>query len=137
MVHALAPRLSEGVAPWRDPVAVRTAVESWVLEAIANPDVTVLVAEDSGTVVGFACVQQRAHWSGSADAYVGELAVDRAREGCGVGRALVDACINWAREWEAGALTLETGAANVAARAFYARMGFREEDVRLTLPLVD
>lgn len=137
MVLALAPRLTEGVAPWRDAVGVRRAVESWVLDAIDNPDVTVLVAEDNGFVVGFASVQQRAHWSGGADAYVGELVVDRAREGGGVGHLLVDACVDWARERDAGAVTLETGAANARARRFYAGLGFREEDVRLTLPLVD
>jgi ribosomal protein S18 acetylase RimI-like enzyme len=33
------------------------------------------------------------------------------------------------------AITLETGAANEPARAFYAALGFAEESVRLTLRL--
>jgi ribosomal protein S18 acetylase RimI-like enzyme len=32
-------------------------------------------------------------------------------------------------------ITLETGAANDAARAFYAALGYREEDVRLSRAL--
>lgn len=32
-------------------------------------------------------------------------------------------------------VTLETGAANTSARAFYASLGYLEEDVRLTRPL--
>lgn len=134
-VLALAPRLAEGVASWRDAVGVGAAVRSWVIDAIDNPDVTVLVAEVDGAVVGFGSVCEREHWSGGCDAYVGELAVDQTCEGRGVGRAIVDAAIRWARERDVGALTLDTGAANARARRFYAGLGFREEDVRLTLPL--
>jgi len=44
---ALAPRLTEGVAPWRDPAAVRRAAQNWVqtsIDTAAQPGHAVYVA---------------------------------------------------------------------------------------------
>jgi GNAT superfamily N-acetyltransferase len=41
----------------------------------------------------------------------------------------------WARNHGFTRMTLETGAANQAARAFYAALGYQEEEVRLTKTL--
>jgi len=45
--------------------------------------------------------------------------------GCGLGRALVDAVVGWARERNADGLTLWVTATNAAAIALYTRCGFR------------
>ncbi len=145
-VLALAPRLVEGVAPWRPADAVRTAVVSWVVEALARstePGRLVYVAEvdgehqgrstgPAGEVVGFVSGQERAHWSGELDLYVGELVVAPDSEGKGVGRALMAAVTEYAKQYGIHRITLETGAANEAALAFYHRLGFLPEDIRLT-----
>lgn len=55
----------------------------------------------------------------------------------GIGRVLVATAREWAQQHGPGAVTLQTGAANATARAFYAALGFAEEEVRLTLPLGD
>ncbi len=135
-VLGLAGRLTEGVAPWRDPAGVATAVRGWVEQALASTaadDRAILVAERDGRVAGFVTVAEQQHWSGGLDAYIGELAVDRDEERGGVGRALVDGARAWAARRGLTRLTLATGAANAPARAFYAALGFDEEDVRLTL----
>jgi ribosomal protein S18 acetylase RimI-like enzyme len=44
----------------------------------------------------------------------------------------MDAAEAWAARRGLAFLTLETGAANQPARAFYARRGYRDEDIRLT-----
>lgn len=114
---------------------VREAVIGWVRESVdaaGGPDRLVLVAELSGAVVGFVTAVERRHWSGARDAYIGELVVDATVEGQGIGRSLLDGVRDWARHRGIGAITLETGAANVRARAFYAAAGFADEDVRLT-----
>ncbi|MFD0884420.1 GNAT family N-acetyltransferase [Streptosporangium algeriense] len=85
-VLALAPRLAEGVAAWRD-------------------------------------------------AYVGELVVSSEAERTGVGSALMAAAESWARAHGLCRMTLETGAANLRARAFYRSLGFADEDVRLSKPI--
>lgn len=134
-VLALAPRLTEGVAPWRPPEQVLAAVTGWVEEAVqrvTEPDRLMLVAEVDGAVAGFVSAEQRPHWSGEQEMYVGELVVSAEHEGHGVGRALVDAVADHAQRLGLRVVTLETGAGNAAARAFYGRLGFVEEDVKLT-----
>ena len=134
-VLALTPRLTEGVAPWRAPDAVLAAVAGWVLEALersAEPGRFTFVADVNSEVIGFVSGEERTHWSGQRELYVGELAVSPRYEGRGVGRALVDAVIDHAKRSGLTTITLDTGAANAPARAFYRRLGFQEEDVKLT-----
>jgi GNAT superfamily N-acetyltransferase len=87
----LAPRLAEGVAPWRNHDEARNAGRKWL-----------------------------------------DGSIDDARSRRGLGRALIDAAEDWAREHQLENLTLHTGAYNTSARAFYAAQGFDEEEVRLT-----
>ena len=83
---ALAPRLSEGVAAWRDPDAVIRAVRGWVETSLARPadrDHEVLVAEVSDEVTGFCSLYVEEQWSGEPDVYISELAVATSHEGKG------------------------------------------------------
>jgi ribosomal protein S18 acetylase RimI-like enzyme len=131
-VSALADRLCEGVAPWRDPEAVLTAVSGWVQSSLAtmgDPGHAVLVAELEGRVVGFVTLSPSRHWSGEAEASIGELVVSQRAEGGGIGRALVQAAMARARENGCARISVSTGAANARARALYRRLGFEEEDV--------
>lgn len=131
----MAQRLQEGVAAWRDPEAVRLAVIGWVresLEDLSDPDSGAFVAEWDGEVVGFVCVSERPHFTGDIDAYIGELVVSRAAERSGVGRALADAAEDWGRSRGRKRVVVDTGAANVPARRFYAALGFEEEDITIS-----
>jgi len=129
-VESLAPRLCIGIAPWIDATAMLDAIRGWVRASLE--DGTVFVAEDEGTVVGFACVGERDHFTGLRLAHVGELVVAEDSESRGVGRALMAAVESWARDRGLARILLETGAANDAARAFYARLGFEESEVTLS-----
>jgi ribosomal protein S18 acetylase RimI-like enzyme len=137
-IIALAPRLAAGLPPWRDGAAWRRAVEGWVrsaADAAADPDHAVYVAADGDAVVGFVEVTQRAHFTGQVDAYVGELVTAAGHERRGIARALMRAAEDWGAARGLELLTLETGAANHQARAFYAALGYQAEDVRLTKKL--
>ena len=133
-VLALAPRLRVGVAPWRPADGVGSAVRTWVEESINASDDRhgVFVARAGGEVVGVVALSEQEHWSGQMDAYVGELVTAEAWEGRGVGRALLARAEQWARDHGLERISLETGAANTRARAFYARSGYQDEEVRLT-----
>lgn len=137
-VLALAPRLTEWVAAWRDPAAVLAAVQGWVkdsLDAAARPGHAVYVAVIGDSIAGVVTVSERTHFTGQADAYVGELAVRQGMERRGIARRLMAAAEAWAASRDLPFLTLETGAANQPARRFYRALGFLEEDVRLTKAL--
>lgn len=132
---ALAPRLQDGVAPWRDADAVLHAVTGWVrgsLDAAADADRAVFVAEDEDGILGAVTVGEREHFTGEVDAYVGELVVHPRPLRSGVGRALMSAAEDWARQRGRRRLALDTGAANLTARSFYAALGYDDEDVRLS-----
>jgi len=132
----LADRLQEGVAPWRDQHAVRDAVRGWVEDAIGrvgDPDSALLVVEDNaGIVIGFVGASERDHFTGETDTYIGELVVAPAAERQGAGRALVGAAMAWGRDRGRRRVVVDTGAANTAARRFYAALGFADEDVTVS-----
>jgi ribosomal protein S18 acetylase RimI-like enzyme len=63
-------------------------------------------------------------YSGALDAYLEELYVVPKRRGHGLGRALLDATIDDARERGAAHMDLVTGEDDVVARALYESAGF-------------
>ena len=131
----LAPRLAEGVAPWRDQAEALLAGRRWLeesLDAAKAGDGTVLVAADPDGIAGVISVRASTHFTGERDGYIGELVVAERASRHGIGRALIAAADGWARDHGLRNLTLHTGAFNTNARAFYAALGFAEEEVRLT-----
>ena len=77
-VLALAPRLTQGVAPWRNPAAVRRAAHNWVqtsIDTVDQPGRAVYIAVASDRVVGVVSIREQTHFTGQTDAYVGELVV--------------------------------------------------------------
>ena len=134
----LAPRLAEGVAPWRDQAEALLAGRRWLeesLDAAKTGACAVLVAADADGVAGVITVRASTHFTGERDGYIGELVVAERTSRHGIGRALIAAADAWAREHGLRNLTLHTGSFNSNARAFYAALGFAEEEVRLTRPI--
>jgi ribosomal protein S18 acetylase RimI-like enzyme len=173
-VVAMAPRLAEGVAPWRSQHEAREVGRRWLegsLDDAAAGTGAVFVAVDAaaateaarnaaepaaadripsasvddaasghapsvgGRVVGVLSIHAIQHFTGEHDGYIGELVVAERAERRGVGRSLIAAAEAWAQDQGLAHLTLHTGAYNTSARAFYAALGFAEEEVRLTRPL--
>ena len=131
---SLAPRLIIGLPPWRDPQLAIAAFEQWILVSIEQQGqkTTVLVAEDDQAErLGFATIAHENHFTGEPQACINELATSERAEGRGVGKALITACEEWAREQGIGFLALSTSAANVRALGFYHHLGFRDEDIKL------
>lgn len=94
---------------------------------IASGDVTVLFAGDGPD--GFAQLRFRPSlYTGALDAYLEELYVTPALRGQGLGRALLEAALEHARERGARHIDLNTSDDDVAARALYERMGFTDRE---------
>ena len=129
----LAPRLTVGIASWRDPRAFLTAARGWIEGAIDDigPHRAVFVADPRGECVGFVSVARDVHFTGDEQAYVGELAVAEGLEGMGIGRALMAQAEAWAARQGLRFVVLDTGAANDRARRFYERLGYAEESIKL------
>lgn len=81
-----------------------------------------LVAEDDGALVGLAAAGH-VEWNGRV--HLWHLYVAPDRRGLGIGRALVDQALAYARRVGARALYVETQNVNYPAVQFYRRLGFR------------
>lgn len=113
-----------GVSPAPPP----SADAAFFGERIAPADV--LVAETGRVIAGYAALgQSRLLASHSHVLQIRGLAVHPARQRCGVGRRLVEACIEQARSRGARKLSLRVLGGNVAARRLYESCGFTVEGV--------
>jgi GNAT superfamily N-acetyltransferase len=106
---------------WWDEGRARRAVA----EAIEAGDSTVLVAEvGAGRLAGVVSAYLDLHSIRfGTRCWVEDLAVDPSRRSQGIGRALLEAAKDWARERGATHLELDTGLARDDARRFYERQG--------------
>ena len=133
-VLSLAPRLAIGIPPWRDLQKMIATVQGWITESIkqhGNKTMVIVAEDEHRERLGFATVSHDTHFTGEGQAYIGELATSEEAEGRGVGKALAQACEQWAREQGYRILSLATGAANERALGFYRHMGYLDEDVKL------
>jgi GNAT superfamily N-acetyltransferase len=109
-------------------------------ELLRSAAATLLVADDAGTLVGFAICEVR--WGRPSPmiiqrrlASIEQIMVTAPMRGRGIGRALFDACAAWARGKGAERLTLQVWEFNRDAVAFYERRGMTTLHRHMTLPL--
>jgi ribosomal protein S18 acetylase RimI-like enzyme len=107
--------------PDADTIAARAA------PLIESGEVTVIFAGDEAG--GFAQLRFRPSlYTGGLDAYLEELYVVPARRGRGLGRALLEAAMEHARQRGAAHIDLGTSEDDVAARALYESAGFTNRE---------
>jgi aminoglycoside 6'-N-acetyltransferase I len=111
-------------ALWPDQTMADMA--SW----LARSDAATFVVEDPpGSIRGFAEVGERAYADGCETqpvAYLEGWYVDAGARGRGLGRALVRAVEDWARERGYRELASDTELANLVSRRAHERLGFTE-----------
>lgn len=94
---------------------------------LAAGEMTVLLAGEES--VGISLFRFRTSpWTGLPEAYLQELYVAPPRRGQGIGRALLEATIEAAREAGATGIDLNTGETDTAARALYESAGFTNRE---------
>ncbi len=105
------------------------ALAARVGQLIEAGEITVLLAAEPPS--GLAVLRFRpAIFTESLDCYLEELYVAPDRRGHGLGRALMEAAIETAREAGAGRMDLGTADDDVAARALYESLGFSNREGR-------
>lgn len=136
-MFGLAPRLA-AVAdlPWHTVSDLIAFQHRYMKLAFARPkdEIVTLIAEDqSGAPLGFI------HAEAATDSvtlercgYVTVLATTAAAEGQGVAQGLIEGVEDWARGKGFRLLGLDVFANNQRTRAFYRRMGYVEDSLRLT-----
>jgi ribosomal protein S18 acetylase RimI-like enzyme len=120
LLHAFNVEFGE-TTPDAETIAERAA------RLIARGEVTVLFAGEGPD--GFAELRFRPSlYTGALDAYLEELYVVPQRRGHGLGRALLEAAMDHARQRGAARIDLNTSMDDVAARALYESAGFTNRE---------
>ena len=98
---------------------------------LSDPHVGLFVAEDAGSVVGVGMLQTLRILEGDDPMGVLlTLIVDEAAQGRGVGRTLVDALEQFAREWRCFGVVVQSGSRRIAAHALYRKLGYEQTGER-------
>jgi ribosomal protein S18 acetylase RimI-like enzyme len=105
---------------------VDAGVEERFRAMLELPTHAIFVAEDEREqVIGLLSISQRwTLWHTGPCALIEELVVNEGARGQGVGRALIQAAIDWARAQGCSEIEVSTEADNLKAQAFYQRLGF-------------
>ncbi len=139
-VIGLAPRLTDGfpLPPWRTPEEVaRTEAATLDLALTVLPEGNALLIAESvgGTPAGLIYLERLFDYYRRPHGHVGILAVAAEAEGQGVGRLLLEAAEDWAREQKLRMISLNVFAGNERARRVYERLGYTPETLRYVKPL--
>lgn len=137
---SLAARLAEfPIPPWRTAAQVIETERRTLARAVeaGSPDAPLLLAEDgAGAPLGFIYLETQVdYFTSRPHAHVSILAVAAGAEGRGVGRALLAAADEWARQRGHPFITLNVFAQNARARSVYERLGYGPETLRYVKPL--
>lgn len=135
-IHSLAPRLA-GAADlsWRSGDEVMRFQRCFMHETLEAPKpgaVTFIAEDESGVPSGFVHAEPMLDiFTDQIAAYIPLLAVTEAAEGQGTAKTLMAAVEEWAKGQGYASLSLDVFASNARGRAFYARLGYGEETLRL------
>jgi ribosomal protein S18 acetylase RimI-like enzyme len=138
-ILSLADRLADfDCPPWRSAQEIADGDRRALAEAIDSPSVDngLFVAQLDGHPAG--CLLMWTlddYFTAERHAHISVIAVTRAAEGHGVGRALMNHAEQWARERGHSRITLSVFESNRRARALYERAGFHIEMRRYVKPL--
>lgn len=97
--------------------------KAWFDDIITSPWHDLLIAEDDGKIIGFACLSVTMGPGIRKNAYLEDFVVDSAIRGKGIGSALWDAMQDWAAEKGCQKLEFTCGNGREAAQAFYKNHG--------------
>lgn len=93
--------------------------ETWIENSMHGFAQGVLAAEQHGRAVGYVTLHLR-----DEEAQIGLIAIAAGFQGSGLGKQLVYAALDWAREHDARTMKVVTQGRNVPAQRLYQRCGF-------------
>ncbi len=104
------------------------------VELIAKETHRIFVADDSGTLIGFASGMVKENppqFAVRQVGYIEDVVVTARLRRCGVGERLTRALIDWFRERDVHIVHLSAAAGNPVSQAFWRKMGFGDYMVRM------
>jgi ribosomal protein S18 acetylase RimI-like enzyme len=109
-----------------------SGVEDRFRAMLELPQYAIFVAEQEGQVIGLLTASQRwTLWHAGPCATIEELIVDAPARRQGIGRALIQAALDWAQAQGCSEVEVSTDQDNMNAQAFYQQLGFVSESLLL------
>lgn len=125
--EAIGQLLHDFNSEYDEPTPGPSALAKRVRQLLVEDEITVLLGGTGPD--GLAVLRFRpAIWSEALECYLAELYVGPNRRGQGLGRALMESAIELARSEGADYMDLGTSEDDVAARALYESLGFRNRE---------
>lgn len=120
------------------PVAGDARADQMLQQAVADLNADYLIAEREGQVVGFLSlrVAQTPNYPVFRPrrfVFIEDAVVDESHRGAGVGKALFNAAVDWAKGRGATSIQTSVWEANAVAKEFYEAQGLRPALVRMEL----
>jgi GNAT superfamily N-acetyltransferase len=135
----VAQRLNPGttVSP-RDPAILQAYFDAFGRGEKGTEGETFIAARPDGEAAGLlALFSEKDYFTGHARAYVNFLVVDESAEGQGAGSALMGYAEHWARAHGCHEVCLDVWGSNSGAIAFYERLGYRPDHLRMARSLTE
>ena len=137
--RAIVGRLQDADAtPTRDPAVMADYFRRRANGEVEDPPGTetfVAIGPDDAPLGILTLTPSTDYFTGHGRAYVEILVVSAEAEGTGAGRTLMAHAETWARSRGLTEIALDVFAGNARARAFYERLGFRPDHLRLVRAL--
>ena len=108
----------------------------FLVSQLSNPNSLVMVAERSGTIVGYVYADvESTNWMNLRGpcGVVQDVFVDETARRLGAGRALMRAAIEWIRSKGRAQVVLQTKTRNESAQHLFTALGFRPTMLEMTL----
>lgn len=118
--------LHEGISPFFANYALDTFRTDAFLASLQQPDTCFIVSQNSVGIDGFIRLDagRSDPVDGRSDLEISTLYVQPRHHGKGIGHALLQAGLDWARDQGAASVWLTTNSANTPAIGFYKAQGF-------------
>lgn len=101
--------------------------EKLVRAYLKDPDKEILVAKHDTDVVGMVCIMFLSRLNRDlVEMYIPELVVTKSYQNQGVGKKLVNACIELAKKKKCHRIRLESGIQRKESHIFYKNLGFEQ-----------
>ena len=103
---------------------------------LSKPTNKIIVAEYENKVVGMASMMLLSRLNRkSLELYIPELVVQKDHQNRGIGKKMIEFCIDFAKQYKCHRIRLESGNQRTDSHQFYKKLGFEQSSLSFTLNL--
>jgi ribosomal protein S18 acetylase RimI-like enzyme len=107
-----------------------------ILQYLDEKDKEIIVAEQNSRIIGLVSIMLLPRLNRTElELYIPELIVSEDHRGLGVGKSLMESCVNMARKKKCFRIRLESGNQRKGAHLFYKRIGFEQSALSYTMAI--